>query len=125
HKGSPTLSHYPSIPDDARTFSQHYTFRMIVAASSIVEKIATHTEGNILSQKFPPELIRHIAAEVRHAPKATQRLEKLLSKNRKKPSDAMAASILLAANPMWHIGSAKGRRLDHAGLAHAQWADAV
>jgi uncharacterized protein YjbI with pentapeptide repeats len=111
------------LPDYAVRLLRHRAVRVLLAADVIAERLVA---GALLrdldpAAPMPPELLRATAAAVRAMPDAMARLDRMLGGIAQR-TDAMAASILLAADPAWRPRDGRGLKLVRARLYNASWA---
>ena len=112
------------LSDYARKLLRHRAVRVILAADFLGQNIAAGATGvlqDFAANPLPHELMHETAAVVRAEPSSKQRLEGMLNSSRR-ATDALAASLLLAADANWRPGDGRGLKLIRAHLPHAKWA---
>ncbi len=101
---------------------RHESVQQICVADWIAESLCIgHLPHQLRTMETAGDLITAVAAEVRQQPAAREFLERSVNVDRTSAAVAVAASILLAADPDWRPIVARGLNLSGAKLAGAQW----
>jgi uncharacterized protein YjbI with pentapeptide repeats len=113
------------LPPYVTVLLRHRAVRVILASDLIAASIAAGgaTADDLLCAPLPAELLHETASVVRWMPGAMERLDRMLAGSAR-DTDAMAASILLAADPLWRPKDARGAKFAKAVLPNAKWAGA-
>jgi uncharacterized protein YjbI with pentapeptide repeats len=90
------------VPSEVKSLLRHEMVQLPVAAERIRTMISNGYFGD-LERRLPRKLIKLVGRRVADTPKTIGRLAKLVSSRRAEASHAMAASILLAADPDWQL----------------------
>ncbi len=99
---------------------RHPPVQLLLAAERIVADLRTEADCDCLARRLPRALVRAAAADIAGDERAMQHLRALLAGP---PwSHAMAASLLLAADPAWVPEPGRVPDLAGAYLEHAAWA---
>ena len=115
------------LPDELSDYAvqllRHRAVRVLLAADVIVQTLVNGAMPQDVdpAAPLPIELLRAAAAAVRAMHGAAQQLDRRLSGVARR-TDAMAASILLAADPAWRPRDGRGLKLVRAHLSNAAWA---
>src|SRR5688572_11403215 len=111
------------MPDQVVSFLRHRTIRLMLAADWLVLVLAAGGAPPVmLGQSIPPDLLLETGVVLRTHPAAREHLLDLLRRERDRTHDAIAASLLFAADPSWRPrASLRGRRLHGARLDGASW----
>ncbi len=99
---------------------RHHIIRVLLAADRVAEKLDAGAPTEELSEEMPLELVKEIAFSIRRLPKAMARLNELIAEPDRR-FDAMAASILLAADHNWRPRSGQNLQLTKGHFADAKW----
>jgi len=113
--------HIFSRPQARQYLFHHSPVKMIYAAKYLARALVASGGAVWLMHPLPPLLVRETAVIVRQSSAVSQKLMDLL-RSADRRTDAMAASILLAADPTWRPWVGRPLRFSEAQLQNASWA---
>lgn len=101
---------------------RHHIVGILLSAERVAEKLRESQPPEELATLMPLELVKEIAHSARKIPTAIERLNDLIN-GKDRRFDAMAASILLAADPEWRPKSGRNLQLMEGYFEGAKWND--
>jgi uncharacterized protein YjbI with pentapeptide repeats len=116
----PDLGPPVELPDDARLLLRYSPTRLLLAAECLVADLCDAAAATHLQTPLPPDLVAEAAKVIRHWPEAMSNLEAVVRGGPRQPH-AMAASLLVAAQPAWRPEHGKPPDLARAYLAGVRW----
>jgi uncharacterized protein YjbI with pentapeptide repeats len=105
----------------ANRLAAHRPVQILVAADHLVESMSSGHDLSLLAHRLPGDLIEETALGIRGDRKALSRLRAIVGAERQRTWQAMAASLLAAADVGWVPNSGRAPLLVGAQITGVRW----